>query len=107
MLLDLPSIVQENVDWSNATFGVRPATAPLAHLKKEAAELFEHPDDLEEYADCGLLLFQGAALSGFTVEAVITAMHHKLQKNKARKWGPPDEHGACQHLTGGKEDGST
>ena len=93
----LEAVVRENVEWSNQTFGVRPATAPLAHLRKEVGELFSEPGSLFEYADCALLLFQAAVISGFSVDNVVTAMRVKLEINKGRKWGPPDEHGACQH----------
>jgi len=77
--------------WSDKTFGARSQSGVLHHLVKEVNEVINKPDDIEEYADCGLLLMDALRLSGFT-------MHDKYRKNKLRSWGKPDENGTVEHI---------
>lgn len=69
--------------WSRKSFGDQRLDGVLAHLKKEVKELCASPDDLEEYADVQLLLFDAAA--------------QKFSKCKGRKWvKQPD--GSYRHV---------
>ena len=79
-------------EWSQATFGndnVRGPSGPLKHLAKEVQEAIVKPDDLEEYADLLLLVFDSCRRAGFTFEDLRQASNVKLKVNRARIWGPP------------------
>lgn len=86
--------------WSDETFGARSPLGPLNHLLKEVKEVIENPSDIEEYADCGLLLMDSLRLSGFTMNDLYVAMVEKYKKNKLRVWGKPDENGTVEHIRG-------
>lgn len=54
--------------WADATFGKdRDPVGPLKHMLKEVEECKETPDDIVEYADCLLLLFDAARLRGMSL----------------------------------------
>lgn len=94
-------------EWGDATFPShhaadgRPLPAgPVYHLVKEAEELrLAHELDEakvpDEVADVIILALTIAHLYGFSAEDAVAA---KMERNRRRRWGPPDEHGACQHL---------
>ena len=85
--------------WSDETFGDdRPPNAIIAHLKKEAEELYQKPFALEEYADCLLLLLDAARVAGFSANVLAQAAFMKLRTNVLREWGEPDENGAVEHV---------
>lgn len=52
----------------------------------------------EEFADCFMLLFDAAAHFHLTVEAIRAQMERKLEINKQRKWGTPDDNGVVEHI---------
>ncbi len=85
-------------EWSDRVFGIRPATAPLAHLKKEVKEVYDKPHDIMEFADCRLLLMDAARIQGFTESDVYEACEKKFAINQAREWGEPDKDGAVEHI---------
>ena len=110
--------------WSDKTFGTHRTGKPIAyHLKKEIDELIEALDmfhqgiysnksnksDLHqlaiirkrvimELADCFTLLIDSAAHEQITIEMLVTASKEKLEINKKRKWGIPDENGVVEHI---------
>ncbi|MEI6061724.1 MAG: dATP/dGTP pyrophosphohydrolase domain-containing protein [Bacteroidota bacterium] len=88
--------------WSDKTFGTRSPLGPLHHLLKEVKEVIENPDDIEEYADCGLLLMDSLRLAGYSMDQLYSAMFRKYQKNKCRTWAKPDENGTCEHIREGE-----
>ena len=97
--LDFTQFQKEHGEWSDKTFGEnRKPTAPLNHLKKEVQEVLEQPYDIEEYADCFLLLMDSARLSGFNMDDLYFASQQKFNKNKNRTWGKPDENGVVEHV---------
>jgi hypothetical protein len=83
--------------WSQQTFGSdaeRGPIGPLKHLEKEACDCQDAPDDLEEKADCLLLIFDATRRSGRTLAELMEAAEAKLEKNKKREWSRsllPDE----------------
>lgn len=86
-------------EWSDSTFGLRrPPIAPLAHLVKELGELLECPADRMEYADCLMLLLDAYRMTGRSADDLVQACYEKLEINKQRKWGEPDEHGVVEHI---------
>lgn len=104
--------------WSDGQFGeLRPPTTMLNHLKKEVPELIEAIKDYQknnsafssnpndylskvffEYADCFMLLLDSASHFGITADALMNYTEHKLEINKNRKWGEPDENGVVEHI---------
>ena len=101
--------------WADKTFpthhdadGKPNPRGPIHHLadpkKGEAQELlraFEAGLPLDkELADCAILVFVTAHLSGVSLYDAIVA---KMDENAARKWGPPDANGVCEHVREGGE----
>ena len=97
--MSLDKLFKEHGEFSQSTFGDRPPTAPLHHLKKEVNETIDAPYDFEEYADCLLLLIDAHRIAGGNATTLLEAAFKKLEKNKKRKWGEPDENGAVQHIS--------
>lgn len=101
--------------WTDRTFpshhdadGRPNPKGPIHHLadpkKGEAQELlraFEAGEPIgNELADCAILLFAIAHLSGVPLyEAIVV----KMNENIGRKWGPPDENGICLHIKEGAD----
>jgi hypothetical protein len=91
---------EKHAEWSQATFGSDETRGPigaLKHLQKEAGEALEHIDDLEEYADCMLLILDATRRAKFTYEQLIEAMWLKLGKNKQRMWPEPKPDEPVEH----------
>jgi hypothetical protein len=85
----------ETERFSDKAFGpasFRGPLGPLKHLEKEAREAQAAPDDVEEYADCLLLVFDAARRAGFTIYQLFDVAMLKVEKNKAREW--PEWRGA-------------
>lgn len=95
----IQQLQDEIANWSDATFGPgRPANIPLHHLAKEVRELLEMPDDRMEYADCLILLLDAFRMTGGNAEDLIDACYEKLEINRNRRWGTPDENGVVEHI---------
>lgn len=80
-------------EWSRETFGSperRGPKGPLLHLAKEAAEAAAAPDDIEEYADCLILVMDAAWRAGWTLRQLMHAVEQKQCDNRHRDWPPPD-----------------
>lgn len=101
--LDFTHFQKVHGEWSDKTFGKRNPVAPLHHLKKEVEEVIKEPFDIEEYADCLLLLMDSARIAGFNMDDLYFAAHRKFAKNKQRKWGKPDENGVVEHIRNAEE----
>jgi hypothetical protein len=87
--------------WSDSTFGAdRPAYIPLHHLSKEIQELIASPRDNMEYADCLILLLDAYRMTGGNADGLIETCFEKLEINRKREWGKPDENGVVEHIRG-------
>lgn len=118
---ELQILMDDISEWSNAIFGVGHRNPFIIyHLKKEVNELIEALDksnDLGrdnsvgvgeylrqisktkmEYADCFMLLLDSAHHFGLTAENIIDLTREKLEVNKTRKCGKPDENGVVEHI---------
>lgn len=89
--------------WQNETFGQATALSKLSHLNQEIIELnteiignTEHKK--MEFADCFILLFGCAASDGMTYEDICKAIDDKMEINKKRTWGKPNENGVVNHI---------
>ena len=93
---------EEQGVWADRMFGGQTPDGKLAHLKKEVAELIENPYDRMEYADCFILLLDAYRKAGGSADDLVCAAFQKLEINKQRVWGQPNEDGSVEHI----EDGS-
>ena len=109
--------------WSDETFGKHRTGKPIAyHLKKEIKELIEALEDFHqgvysydvtvgalevvnkrrrikmEAADCFTLLIDILAHEQLTIQDLYEGSIEKLEINKNRKWGKPDENGVIEHI---------
>lgn len=98
--MNLEFVKLEIAEFSDRKFGKeRPFTAPLHHLKKEVDECIES-GDLEEYADCLLLLMDAfrKKYPNYHSDILIQACLNKIRKCENRIWGEPDENGVIEHI---------
>ena len=104
----LQKLQNDIVAWSTSTFGDRQFTAipVIEHLGKEADELIDAINNKgnykEEFADCFMLLIEAAKICGILTNELIDLTYAKLEVNKKRKWGKPDEKGIIEHVTDGQ-----
>lgn len=97
----LVALEHELSRWSQETFGTDSERGPygaLKHLMCEVAETLIAPDDLEEYADCLLLIIDASRRAGFSLGALIEAASKKLEVNKARTWPSPTSQEPVFHI---------
>ena len=121
---DLDQLVTEIGAWADTVFATacagcgRPTSDPrdcgcpagtvviyrgpslVEHLRREIAELAAKPQDMEELADCFLLLAHLAYQNRkvFGTDRLSVAVQAKIEKNKRRKWGAPDVQGVISHV---------
>ncbi len=88
--------------FTDVVFKNSTAQSKARHLSEEALEAAAAPDDIMEWADCFILLLDGAHKAGFTVENIYDAAVQKMIINKGRKWGDADEHGISRHIKTGE-----
>lgn len=109
--------------WSDEEFGMHRTGKPITyHLKKEIDELIDALEDFHkgvyandinvgtlqvvnkrhrikmEAVDCFTLLLDVLAHEQFDVEDLVLASFEKMEVNKKRKWGKPDENGVVEHI---------
>lgn len=95
----LKKLLKEQKNFSKKTFGKDyKLSSVLAHLRKETKEIEKDPDDIEEWADAFLLLSDGLWRAGHSFEDLLKASKEKLEKNKRRKWGKPNNEGVVEHI---------
>lgn len=88
-------------DWQKATFPHASIGSMFYHMKEEFEELdrallgTDKSAVIEECSDIGMLLFGIAARVEFDL---IEAIFGKLEVNKNREWGEPDERGVVKHI---------
>jgi NTP pyrophosphatase (non-canonical NTP hydrolase) len=111
---DLQIIADDLKEWSDKTFGERMSSISMAfHLQQETEELvnslrdyYYSPNPNEklkedvyfEFADCFMLLIDAASHFPMDMNTLIEYTKRKLEINKRRKWGEPDENGVVNHL---------
>jgi len=101
---NLENLLTDQAAWSQETFGSDEVRGPLGaakHLCKEAEELRDAlgtETDLEELADCQLLLWDIARRSGYTFQQLLEACKLKMGINKARTWPKPINDEPVEHV---------
>ena len=89
---------QAHAEWSDRQFGNVGPVGPLKHLAKEANEAAEAPDDISEFADIIMLVWDATRRAGITDEQLAVAVAEKLEQNKRRQWGAVKDGEPCHHL---------
>lgn len=87
--------------FTEKTFPGATAKSKALHLAEEAQEAANDPSDVIEWADCMILLLDGARRSGFSTDDLFQAVTKKMEINKRRKWQPADENGVFHHVKAG------
>lgn len=100
----LQSIIDEITEWQRKTFPYATPQSAAAHLKREAAELFQDPYDGSEMADIFFLLIAVAHTAEIDL---IAEVEEKLRINKNRQWGKPDAEGVVEHIRQESKNGGT
>lgn len=91
--------LQEDIaEFTDRTFGDSNPRAKALHLMREAQEAADDPSDIVEWADCMILLLDGACKAGFDTSDLYDAVLRKMEINKTRKWGKPDADGVTRHI---------
>ena len=89
---------KQHAEWSDRQFGSVGPIGPLKHLAKEAIEAAEAPDDISEFADIIMLVWDATRRAGISDEQLAMAVAEKLERNKRRQWGSAKDGEPCHHL---------
>ena len=84
--------------FTDKTFPKSTAKSKALHLSEEAQEAAADPTDILEWADCMILLLDGARAAGYDTTAIYKAVLEKMEINKDRTWGVPDVDGVARHI---------
>ena len=101
---ELQKLINDISDWAESQFPNQPTLSKCKHLEKEAKELSEAMSNIwrgeakTELADCFMLLLNIASRLKLDASGVIQIIRVKLEINKSRKWGKPDENGVVEHI---------
>lgn len=78
-----------------------PVEMPLDYLQghKDGLEwAAEAPDDISEFADILMLVWDATRRAGFSDEQLAEAVAEKLERNKRRAWGEVKDGEPCHHV---------
>jgi hypothetical protein len=101
ILSRLEKIKKDIASFSDKTFGTnRSFAAPLEHLKEEVQEVIDSNGDIDEYADCMLLLLDSFRMKypNLSTKDLLKQCKRKLKVCEQRKWGKPDSKGVVRHI---------
>ena len=87
--------------FTDRVFGHSTPEAKAMHLAEEAHEAAADPQDMLEWADCTILLLDAVRKAGYSTEDLYQAVIRKMEINKNRTWGEPDENGVVRHVKEG------
>ena len=112
----LQKLMDDISEWSDTTFSdgffEHGRCVPISyHLQKESKELTEALEMFlknptkencelanKEFADVFMLLLDSAFHYGLLAKTLISESFEKLEINKKRTWGVPDENGVVEHI---------
>jgi hypothetical protein len=87
LIMEFKDIVDDQIKWSESTFGPGPRDAGLIdHIRKELQEIAQAPGDIEEWIDVVILAIDGAWRHGFTGADIENTLLMKMEKNRNRTW---------------------
>lgn len=89
---------KQHAEWSDRQFGNVGPIGPLKHLAKEAMEAAQAPDDISEFADIIMLVWDATRRAGISDYQLAEAVAEKLERNKRRTWGSVTDGEPCHHL---------
>lgn len=89
---------KQHAEWSDRQFGNVGPIGSLKHLAKEAIEAAEAPDDISEFADIIMLVWDSTRRAGISDHQLAKAVAEKLERNKRREWGSVQDGEPCYHL---------
>lgn len=98
---DVVSMQRMQIDidlWQRKTFPGGTAMAQYRHLCREVLELGKNIEDPEEMADCVILLMGIASKAGVDLQEAVDV---KMEINRKRRWGKPDQDGVVEHIEEG------
>jgi len=84
--------------FTEKTFPNATAKSKALHLAEEAHEAAADPADVLEWADCMILLLDGARKAGFSTNDIHRAVLKKMEINKQRAWNAADKDGVVRHV---------
>lgn len=84
--------------FTEKVFPASTASSKAKHLAAEALEAAADPADILEWADCMILVLDGARKAGFSVADIHAAVTRKMAINQKRVWAAPDADGVCRHV---------
>ena len=88
----LPILWSALAQWSDLRYGPVSKKGPigsLRHLKLEAQEAIEDPSNLEEYADCLLVILDATRRAGFSLNSLILEACRKHLVCRKRTYPEP------------------
>lgn len=97
MSKDIRELYEEMGIFSIAAFPDADSYEHLLKLEQEAVEAQVDADNIDEYADCLLVLFGAAFKAGISWKQLFKAAKGKLEKIKYRDWEKQDD-GTYQHV---------
>lgn len=89
------NLIKEINEWQDKTFPDANPYSIFSHMVKEFVELRDNINDPMEQADIFILL---VGLAHNTNVNLMQAVKEKLEINKNRTWGKPDENGVIEHI---------
>lgn len=100
---------EEITAWQRKTFPQATALSAANHLAEEVEELIVELKKKSfysayEYADCFLLLFGSACLSGLNYDDICHYIDDKMILNKNRQWGKVNEKGYVKHVSNSEQE---
>ena len=100
-MTQLQKLMDALVAWSDGQFGTGDRTIGML-LGDDSTYVDELTDQIDktdmEFADCFMLLLDAASHSYIDAEQLIGLSYKKLEINKNRRWGEPDENGVVEHV---------
>jgi len=86
MAYDPEAIQEDVVQWLNRVHPERTKAAIWGKLEEELNEASEKPDDITEWADIMIVLFDLAMMHGHYFDDILMEARKKLEINKNRTW---------------------
>ena len=96
--LDWQKLQDDIGAFTDVTFPKATARSKALHMSEEAKEAADDPSDILEWADCMILLLDGARKAGYSTQDIYAGVLRKMEINKNRRWEIPDGEGIARHV---------